>query len=110
MLILIFYIYCLSFDCYQCTALQAETGQMISRVVTFAPNEIEQCIDFEVVDDNIALEETEMFTWTIMIQGDPNLVTIGDNGSTNINVLDDDGTHPHSSHTLTYFTHPKLHE
>ena len=57
-----------------------------------------QCTDFDITDDSIALEETEMFSWTLMVQGSPELVTLGDNSATDVLILDDDG----KTHTQTH--------
>ncbi|XP_064387674.1 uncharacterized protein LOC135335909 isoform X6 [Halichondria panicea] len=69
---------------------QAETGNRVDCVITFAPDQFLQCIDFNITDDHIALEETEMFSWTLMVQGSPELVTLGDNSATDVLILDDD--------------------
>ena len=79
-------------------AFQAETGNRVDCVITFAPDQFLQCIDFNITDDHIALEETEMFSWTLMVQGSPELVTLGDNSATDVLILDDDG----KTHTQTH--------
>ena len=75
---------------FELTALQAETGLNINQVVVFLPEEFEQCITFEVMDDDIALEESETFTWELTLISTPVGVVLGDNPTTDIVILDDD--------------------
>ena len=64
----------------------------IDQPVTFAPEDTTQCIDFNIVDDIIALEETEMFVWTLGILTVTPGVELGDFNTTTIAIMDDDGT------------------
>lgn len=73
------------------SALQAETGERIDQTVTFTPDQTEVCLTFNIVDDDIALEETEMFSWSLTLPGDDPLVRLGENPNTDILILDDDG-------------------
>ena len=59
-------------------------------MVVFLPDEFEHCITFEVVDDEIALEESETLTWVLTLISSPVLVILGDNPTTDIVILDDD--------------------
>jgi len=67
-----------------------QNGGAVNEMLVFAPDVFEQCVTFPVIDDNIALEETESFVWTLELQGNPGGVSIGENPSTDIMVIDDD--------------------
>lgn len=70
--------------------LQEETAQRIDQTLTFLPQESQKCFHFTVVDDSIALEDTEMLTFSID-HVSSNLYGIGDAGTTTIEIADDDG-------------------
>ena len=72
------------------TGLQAGLGT-IDRVLTFAPNEAEICVDFPIEDDQIALEGIETLTFTLSLVDILPNVTLGDPDTTNVGIMDDDG-------------------
>ena len=73
------------------TALQAELRASIDQVITFAPEDTEMCVEFQVQDDQIALEgnETLIFILTI-VDVLPN-VRLGEFNTTIVEIIDDDG-------------------
>lgn len=73
-------------------ALQAETGDNIDQQLALAPEDSQMCITFNILDDNIAIEETETFTWRLEIVTVIPGVRVGDFNTTVIGIMDDDST------------------
>ena len=87
-LILFLYLSFLAFN----EALQEGTIQILSEVVSFLPTDVEnkKCVEISVVDDDVALEAIE--EWTFRLQTTENLnYVLGDNLIAIVQVIDDDG-------------------
>ena len=61
------------------------------QTLEFGPSDSEQCVNLEVQDDNVALEETEVFTLTLGIPAGQPRAGLGQYNTTTVMVLDDDG-------------------
>lgn len=72
-------------------ALQQETGMMIDQEITFSPDDTERPIIFTVRDDNIALEPTEVFQWTLSLVSSVDRAFVRPLNTTVISIVDDDG-------------------
>ena len=57
----------------------------------FRPNDSEQCFNLQIQDDNIALEELEVFTLTLGIPPGQPGAGLGQFNTTTVMVMDDDG-------------------
>ncbi len=58
-------------------------------MLMFPPNVNSSCINFPVEDDDIALEDPEEFTWTLLPPPSVPRVTISGN-TTRVVIIDDD--------------------
>ena len=57
-------------------------------MLRFEPDVSSSCIEFEVTDDNIALEDPEEFIWTIQPPAVPRVEVSGN--TTRVVIIDDD--------------------
>ena len=63
-------------------------------MLTFAPNVNSSCIDFDILDDDIALEDTEEFVWTL--EPPPSVPRLDISGNTTrVVIIDDDSESMH---------------
>ena len=60
-------------------------------MVTFGPNDTTAEITFSVVDDDIALEETEVLEWSLELVTRRERASISPHNHTMIFIVDDDG-------------------
>ena len=72
-------------------ALQSETSLVIDQVITFGPLDTEIDLSFNVSDDSIALEETEVLEWLLQIITTTDRALVDPYNTTMINIIDDDG-------------------
>ena len=72
-------------------ALQSETSLVIDQTITFGPLDTAIELLFNVTDDSIALEETEVLEWFLEIITVTNRALVDPYNSTIINIIDDDG-------------------
>ena len=83
--------YCVN-DNLHFPALQQETGQTLSEMLTFNLTDSIQCFSFVTVDDNVGLEETEFLTLVLRhIDSSSQRFSFGLYNRTSIGILDDDG-------------------
>ena len=57
-------------------------------MLRFEPDVSSSCIDFDVTDDNVALEDPEEFTWTLQPPSVPRVEVSSD--TTRVVIIDDD--------------------
>lgn len=72
-------------------ALQSETSQVIDQIIIFGPQDTEIELSFDVTDDSIALEATEVLEWTLEIITITDRALVDPYNTTVINIIDDDG-------------------
>ena len=70
--------------------LQAELGEDIDQVLTFAPTESEKCVRFPISDDSIPLEPDEILMLELNLTETITGVSLGPNDRTIITIQDDD--------------------
>ena len=63
----------------------------IDQTITFGPNDNEIAVNFTVIDDQIALEPTEMFEWELSLVTIVDRVTVEPHNRTIIEIMDNDG-------------------
>ena len=71
-------------------ALQAELGVNIDQVLTFSPTDIENCVQFPIADDSIALEHNETLMFELNLTETITSVSLGPIEMTTIIIQDDD--------------------
>ena len=72
-------------------ALQAELDMNIIQVLTFAPTEIDKCIQFPIADDDIALEPNETLVFQLVLSENVTDVLFSPFDVTYIIIQDDEG-------------------
>ncbi len=63
------------------------------RELTFAPDDFQIAVNFSVVDDEIALEPTEILNWNLELVTLLDRVSISPFNGTLIQIIDNDGTY-----------------
>ena len=59
--------------------------------VLFDSSEDIECVEFDIIDDDIALEDDEQFMVTFTIQSSDTTAVPGDVSSSTVTIVDDDG-------------------
>ena len=58
--------------------------------MTFPPDQDRVTIDFNIGDDQLGLEEIESYIASLMIEGSPPRISLGDIDTAQVDVVDDD--------------------
>ena len=77
-------------------------GELIDETITFGPNDTKIPITFEITDDVIPLEPTEVFELSLNGTDTKYNLLLEPNNKTTINIVDDDGMYFHKEIFMSF--------